>query len=101
MKEEKIHPKIQKYLYDLSHSRYLEKSHKIVDLGVAFLFFFLGALVTYLIEGNHKFTSGILFFTLSGVSSIITLSYVFYRKSKEKRFDIVEKVKKLDPNKID
>jgi len=92
-----LHPKLQKNIYDLSHSRYLEKSHTIANLGFTFWLAFLAGVATYIIEGGHKLNTNLVFIILLGTSVISAFFYSLYRSSKRKRYEIVDKMKELNP----
>ena len=83
--DKKLHPKIEKNIYDLNHDRYLQKSHTIANLGMASFIAFLGGIATYIIEGEHEFTQNIFLFALFGSCLIIVFFYINYRRSKRKK----------------
>ena len=94
--ETKLHPRLQKNIYDLSHERYLQKSHTWANLGTASVFAFLGGIATYLIEGGGEITNGLVIFILLILSSIFAVFYFLYRKTREKRFEVISNIKKLN-----
>ena len=91
-----LHPKIKKCIYELSHSRYLQKSHTIAQLGAATLLAFNGGFATYLIEGGGELNKkSILFYSII-TATIISFFYVWYRSSKRKRIEVIDKITSLN-----
>lgn len=96
MPREKLHPKIKKNLYDLSYNRYLNKSHAFINLGLGIWLAFIAILATYMIDGKHEFSKGIIIFTSAITATIFFTSLGFYLQSKKKRNNIELKIKRLN-----
>lgn len=92
----RLSQKVIKNLLDLRHERYLQKSHTITNIGIAFWLTFLGVIAAYVIEGGGRLTSILIESVLIGTSIIFSLTYVFYKTTKEMRFDTLKKIKMLD-----
>ncbi len=91
-----LHPKLEKNLYDLSHARYLQRSHTIANFGCMIWLAFLGSIATYLIEGSHQLTDNTYMFILLGTSVIGTFFFSCYWHSRVKRFEIVGAIEKMN-----
>ena len=92
----KLHPKLKKNIYDLRHDRYLSRSHTIVSIFFGLWLAFLGTVATYIIEGKHPITKNIEWFVVMGTASICVVGYLFYFRSKQERFNTIEKIMDLN-----
>ena len=96
MSTKQAYGSLRKNLLDLGHERYLQKCHTVVQVGFAVWLAFLGGMAAYIIEGNHDVTDAIILATAVGTAVIFTLTGIFYRISKNKRYEIIREIKKLN-----
>jgi len=94
--KETLHPKIQKNIYDLNHSTYLQKSHTIISLGLTLWLALIAGLITWLIEGDGEITAGLVIFFMIATSALFAFTLASYLPSKIKRNYILRDIEKLN-----
>ena len=96
-----LHPKIKNIIYNLSHDRYLQKSHTAVSIGIALSLGVLGGMATYIIEGDRDITPNIIILTSIFLSLIFAVSSFGYITSKKKRIEKVNEIGNLNKEDVD
>lgn len=100
--KKKLHPKLRKNIYDLSHDKHLQNSHTFVNFGLALWLAMIAGIVTWLIEGGGEITTNLVIFSLIGTSTIASLTYISFKFFKNKRYEVIRRIEGLngESNKI-
>lgn len=93
-----ISPFIENNIRNLSHDRYLQKSHTWINLGLAVWLAFMAILATWVIDGNKTFNFSIILISAMGTSIIGSFSYSLYWISMKERKKIINKIALINYN---
>ena len=91
----KISPTIEKNIRDLSHDRYLQKSHAWINIGLAAWLAFIAILATWIIEGDGNLDTTSILIGAIGTALIGSFCFSFYWISMRKRFSVIEKIEAI------
>mgnify|MGYP001351485241 CR=1 FL=1 len=94
--ENKISPELEKNIRDLSHDRYLQKSHAWVNIGLAAWLAFIAILATWIIEGDGNLNATSILIGAVGTAIIGAFCFSFYWVSKRKRLYVIKKIEKIN-----